>query len=455
MPFDRGTVRLTILKSFSFVTAVLWLALSTACHGNVETAKRKYVQSGDAYFTQGKYSEAAIQYENAINKDTKFGEAHAKLADTYLAQGNMRDAVLEYVRAADLLPDQAAVQLRAGHVLLLAGLFEDARVRARHVLEKDPSNVEALLLTGNALAGLKNLDEALSALQHALEYDPERVGTYTNVGVLQLARGDNEGAEKAFQKAVTTSSGSAEAHLGLGNFYRAVGRKADAERELKRALELDPKRVDANQALAGFYVESDRAPEAEPYLKAVVSLSRQVSAVFALADYYTSQQRFDAAVGTLDELSSDPKQLVDARTRIAFVHFAAGNRSKAHDVIDDVLQREPRNALALTTKARLFLADGRSDLALERARQAVEADARSPQAHLTLGRVLVVTSDAKGPGVNSPSRSGSSRTRFHRCSSWSIFTRGWVTWTRPRSSPIRPSALIRRTWRPGSRWLAS
>ena len=385
-----------MLKSFNFVTAVLLLTLSTACHGNVETAKRKYVESGDRYVAQGKYSEAVIQYVNAINKDPKFGEAHAKLADTYLAQGNMRDAVLEYVRAADLLPDQAAAQLKAGHVLLLGGLFEEARVRARRVLERDPSNVEALVLTGNALAGLKDLDEALSVLQHALDYDPERVGTYTTVGVLQLARGDSEEAEKSFQKALATSNGSAEAHLGLGNFYRAVGRKADAERELKRALDLDPKRVDANQALAGFYVETDRAPEAEPYLKAVVALSKDKSAAFALADYYTSQRRFDDAVRTLDELSSDPKQFMAARTRIAFVEFAAGNRPKAHEVIDDVLVREPRNALALTTKARLLLADGRTDLALERAKQAIDADSRSPQAQLTLGRVLVATNDPEG-----------------------------------------------------------
>ena len=385
-----------MLKSFNFVTAVLLLTLSTACQGNVETAKRKYVESGDRYVAQGKYSEAVIQYANAINKDPKFGEAHAKLADTYLAQGNMRDAVLEYVRAADLLPDQAAAQLKAGHVLLLGGLFEEARVRARRVLEKDPSNVEALVLTGNALAGLKDLDEALSVLQHALDYDPERVGTYTTVGVLQLARGDSEEAEKSFQKALATSNGSAEAHLGLGNFYRAVGRKADAERELKRALDLDPKRVDANQALAGFYVETDRAPEAEPYLKAVVALSKDKSAASALADYYTSQRRFDDAVRTLDELSSDPKQFMAARTRIAFVEFAAGNRPKAHEVIDDVLVREPRNALALTTKARLLLADGRTDLALERAKQAIDADSRSPQAQLTLGRVLVATNDSEG-----------------------------------------------------------
>jgi putative PEP-CTERM system TPR-repeat lipoprotein len=387
-----------MLKSVrSFIAAALVAALATACHGNTEAAKRKYVQNGDQFFRQGKYSEAVIEYANAIVKDPQFGEAHLKLADAYLAQHDVRDAVLEYIRAADLLPDDATAQLKASHFLLMGGQFEEARVRARNVLSKDPANVEALVLTGNALAGLKNIEEALGVLQHAIEIDPERAGIYTNIGVLQLARGNAEEAEAVFRKAIAVSKGSAEAHLGLGNFYRAVGRTADAEREIKIALQVDPKSVEANEALAGLFVETDRAPDAEPYLKNIVALSKQSSAAFALADYYASLERHADAIRTLEDIvSADPAQLVAARTRIAFIHYAAGDRDKAHATIDDVLARVPRNALAVTMKARLLLADGKVDAAVERARQAVEIDPRIPQVQLMLGRALVAVSDLDG-----------------------------------------------------------
>src|SRR5947208_10873671 len=42
--------------------------------------KQKYLESGQRYYDRGKYREAAIQYENAIQVDARFAEAHYKLA---------------------------------------------------------------------------------------------------------------------------------------------------------------------------------------------------------------------------------------------------------------------------------------------------------------------------------------------------------------------------------------
>ena len=50
------------------------------CSRDPEAAKKKYLARGNSYLQEGKYSEAAIEYRNAIQIDSRFAEAHYQLA---------------------------------------------------------------------------------------------------------------------------------------------------------------------------------------------------------------------------------------------------------------------------------------------------------------------------------------------------------------------------------------
>ena len=72
-----------------------------------------------------------------------------------------------------------------------------------------------------------------------------------------------------------------------------------------------------------------------------------------------------------------------ARRRIAVIAHAAGRRSEAHTILSDLLKRNPADAEALTTRARLLLE--RSDSSTKRwtsAKSAAQADPRSAPAHV-------------------------------------------------------------------------
>src|SRR6266498_693562 len=124
------------LTSSGLLLALVLLA--QACSTDPERAKRRYFDSGNQYFDQKKYSEAAIQYSNALKQDPLFGEARYRLAQCYLQSGNVTAASGEYLRAADLLPDDREVQIKAATILLLTGRFEDANNLAQRVLSNDP-----------------------------------------------------------------------------------------------------------------------------------------------------------------------------------------------------------------------------------------------------------------------------------------------------------------------------
>ena len=52
----------------------------TGCSRDPNVRKQKYFDSGEKYFAAGKYHEAAIQFSNAIQIDSRFAQAHYELA---------------------------------------------------------------------------------------------------------------------------------------------------------------------------------------------------------------------------------------------------------------------------------------------------------------------------------------------------------------------------------------
>src|SRR3984957_9143430 len=73
-------------RSRNLLCAVVLLAGLTlpVCHRNPQVAKQKYFDKGAQYFQQGKYNEAAIEFQNALQIDSNFADAHYQLALCYL-----------------------------------------------------------------------------------------------------------------------------------------------------------------------------------------------------------------------------------------------------------------------------------------------------------------------------------------------------------------------------------
>lgn len=339
------------------VTILGCLAAAGGCGENRETTKREYARRGDENVAQGKYAEAVIHYRNAVQKDPQFGEARLKLAETYERLGDVRKALAEYIRAADLLPDNADLQVKAANVLLLARRFDDAKARAERALALAPGSVEAQIAKGNALAGLKSVDAAAAELEAAVHANP----------------------------------GSVPARLALANFHWNSGRVAAAERELEAALAVDPQDVSANRMRSIFSLAMNRASDAEPYLKTIVDVSKRNSDRFVLADYYFSEGRSAEAKTILQELArTDPADagvFSGARIRLAAIAARGSDTAGARILIDEVLQKQPRNVDAFVASADLFLRDKKHDQALAQAVAAVKADPRSGPAQHTLAKV--------------------------------------------------------------------
>lgn len=103
--------------------------------------------AGDRAFTRGDYSEAARDYERALELDPAFVEARVYLGDCRYQTGDHAGALLEYRRA----------------------------------VEMDPDFAPAWNFMGDALASLGRTAEAVEAYRMALELNPEYAGLRTKL----------------------------------------------------------------------------------------------------------------------------------------------------------------------------------------------------------------------------------------------------------------------------------
>jgi tetratricopeptide (TPR) repeat protein len=402
------------VRQFGLRIAPLSIVAAVACTTDPAVLKQQHFERGKNYFDKGQYAEAIIEYRNAVEVDATFGEARKQLAESYTRAGNDRAAFEQFVRAADLLPSDVALQVHVGNLLLVVRKPEEALARADSALKLEPENIQALVLRGNALAGLSSYEDALKSIEQAIQLDPERGATYTHLGQIEVAQGRREQAESAFAKAVALDPKEILSRLALANFYWSVGRTREAGTVFEEALKLEPANLTANRFLASFKFSTGRREEAEPYLRQIAESSKGPEGTLVLADYLMVMGRPKDAIASIEGLQSG-KGLPQATIRLVRAYAAAGDREKAHSLVEQMLAANNKDAAAHLLKGQLLLQEGRRDDAFVSMQAASAIDPASADAQFALGRIYANRGDRGATGTaadtDEPERIASHRPR--------------------------------------------
>src|SRR5437868_4846586 len=112
--------------------------LLAGCSSDPNVKKQRYFDSGTRYFQKQQFREAAIQFQNAIQTDPQFAEAHYQLALCYLKVAAYTPAYQELLRTLQLRPGDMKASIDLGRLYLGGRRFPDAKDQAAAVLAKEP-----------------------------------------------------------------------------------------------------------------------------------------------------------------------------------------------------------------------------------------------------------------------------------------------------------------------------
>src|ERR1035438_8850571 len=250
------------MPSFRQATIVLLIALTmVSCRRDPATAKKRYLESGNSYLDKGRFRKAAIQYQNAIKIDPKYGPAHYKLGGVYL---NVKPAayslaVKEYRIAVELLKGNQAYQeeykqsmIRLSEILLAYAPKDDQTILnvkdyCEQLFKKDPNSFDGFRLTGELNFRLGQQD--------LLDGKPTE------------ADGEFNTAMENYRKANAIKPGDSAVSMKMGIILWQQKHYAEAEPYLRRTIDNDKTFNQGYIALYRLYIARKKTAEAEQLLK--------------------------------------------------------------------------------------------------------------------------------------------------------------------------------------------
>lgn len=339
------------------IPILMCLIACAGCTRNPETRRLDYLQRAEAHLSAGRYGDAIITYQNALQIRSDDAATHRRLADAFLKADKPVQALSEFVTAADLEPDNAAAQREVGWMLLRAGEFRDAQDRAESVLRRDSRDSDAMLLRAYALGRIKGLEAGIAAVDEVIALDPSDSRALAVAGWLRLGQGQLGASREALDAAVKLAPESPEIQTARGLLEWADGHESEAESAFRAALAVAPEGEVPNRAMAILLIATGRAPAAEPYVRSVQAVSAYRGGLLAAA-WLRAMGRVPEARALLEDLERRERVAADATAQLAALDAADRQYDRALERVKRATEQSARPEWLLL-EGRLLLAMGR------------------------------------------------------------------------------------------------
>lgn len=424
MPLQRA-MRLRILLVAAAVVAV------GGC-GGAQVRYAVHLQRARQFLAQHNLDKASVEARNALQVQPHAIEALDLNGRIEEARGNWRAAAASYQAALDVSRGDQDAQEGLGKIYVMAGSAQRALEVIEPGLRANPANAGLLAIRGTARHLQGDDAAALIDAERAVQLAPRSETAVALLAALYQQTGNVDRALALAEAAVEQAPRSVSLRGLLANVSLAAGRRDRAEEQLRRLVELRPDDLIPRITLAQFLASDGRLDAAQQALEqAVQRLPKDNGAKVALADFIATQRSRAAgetalrkfietepdnydlrlALGALLQRSGasaeavaayreiinrdgvGPKGLI-ARNAIASIEAAAGHVSQAQALIDQVLDKNPRDADALILRAVLELSRNDPTSAIADLRAVLRDQPQSPGLQRTLARAYFAQGNA-------------------------------------------------------------
>jgi type IV pilus biogenesis/stability protein PilW len=181
--------------------------------------------------------------------------AHYKIGLSYYNEGKFQQAYIEFQKALEINPKDKEALNAIGIVHLKFEDYEKAIEYFKRALKVDKNYSEASSNIGFAYEKTGNTDEAIASYKKAIANpmyrNPEKA--YNSLGRIYYRAGQYDMAIDSFKAALRRVNNYLPSFYNLALCYNAKGHYGDASTALMRAIELDPRyKGDKEKALEDF-----------------------------------------------------------------------------------------------------------------------------------------------------------------------------------------------------------
>ncbi len=335
----------SVVGNLCVVAAAVCLAAKTPAFAAPVSQPRKPAGAIDDSFNPVPAPDLALRPENARKADA----LAAFVEGTRLEENaEMQDALAAYLKVLNVDPGEAELASRVATLLSRQGDVPRAIDVLKDAVKADPKESAPYLQLSLFYAKyLKKLDQALKYANQAVALDPQNIEGYQRVYDIELARGDPHKALAVLDRAKAVATDDPLFWVRLGKLYASIIFKSDAPPpadDLRRVNEI-----------------FDRARQSAKDDPAILK---------DIADYYAASQQIQQAIPLyLRVLELQPND-ANAREKLATGFILNHDRSKAIEMLEEIIKRQPEKfqpyellAQVLDDDARALLRENQVDRA--------------------------------------------------------------------------------------------
>lgn len=296
------------MKKFVLLVIVACTAASHVCAW--QAGAEKFSRDGARLALEGRLSEAASAFEQAVALDPSNGNAFYGLGNVYAEMGRWPDAVNAYYKAVSLNKDDVEALNNLGVALGMRGQHTQAASAFRRAIKVYPKWAEPFYHLGEAQRALGREEEAREAFDRALRLRPDYAARpprpfaktapapRANGGILEAMRAVNLGDNLPERVAATPTRPSPVPSSNAANAAPPVGAPTAnaAPRPAAPAEAESPYDLGVRESRAGRYREAVAA-----FRQAVALDRRDPAAYRALGDAYAALENWSDSVDAYEQ----------------------------------------------------------------------------------------------------------------------------------------------------------
>ncbi|MEQ1636042.1 MAG: tetratricopeptide repeat protein [Methylococcales bacterium] len=399
----------------------LFLAILTlgGCGSSAEK-EQHYLQKAQASFKEQNYDKTRVEIKNVLQINPKntdalylmaqlaekekdwrkmfdilskvvvekpdFIEAQILLGKIFLAGGE-QDKALEKVSLglAKNPDDKDALMLKA-LVLLKKDDKPSAQAIAGKILSLSPGDIEATYLLVKLLSESKQHDEILKLIDAALAVHPEELNLALIKMQALVSVGKRPVADSMVADLLKRFPEQNSLYYSMAKYYVGTQQVGLAEQVLNKLITNKPAETEPKLKLVEFFLNQKNEPKAEQTLLDYIKANpNNYEFHFALVSYYLHKQKNAQAIPLLNQIASQDGEgasSLKAKNFLAQLMLQQGDKTKAEQIVEEVIKIDAHNADALMMRSTFSLDKGKYEAAIGDLRTVLRDHPQSEKANI-------------------------------------------------------------------------
>jgi tetratricopeptide (TPR) repeat protein len=350
------------------------------------------------YSRSKKLDEAQHVLESAVAAIPKNDEIKLSLID-FLAQERTPAVAQQTLRGFIAKnPDDYVLRMGLGTLLQRSGALPEAIQTYKDIVSRDgegPNGLAARDRLADIAAAQGHDDESLKLVGEVLQKNAHDNDALARRAAIELKRSDPAAAIGDLRALLRDRPQSVSVERMLAQAYVANGQPALAEQALHAAMDVAPADTGSRVQLAQLLVQSQRTDEAVTLLEETVRRSpTDVPVRIELIRAYLEKRNFAAARTAAEDLKTLHPDLAAASYLAGMAASGLNKPDDAQKEFEHALVLAPKAVDALTALARLDVARGHMDKAIELVKAHADASDTNAAVVNLLGELYMAQNNA-------------------------------------------------------------